>query len=71
MAIIDTRTTVAPFGAIAIHRFVSAISGVADKLRAWNDTRRTIVVLRALSAAQLDDIGLTRADIEDFGRKGL
>ncbi len=71
MATTYTRTTVAPFGAITVHRAVTAISGVFDKLRAWNDTRRTIVILRGLSAAQLDDIGLTRADIEDFGRKGL
>ena len=71
MATTYTRTAVAPFGAITVHRVVTAISGVFDKLRAWNDTRRTIVILRALSAAQLDDIGLTRADIEDFGRKGL
>jgi len=44
---------------------------VVATLRAWNDTRRTIVALRALSAAQLDDIGLTRADVENFGRKGF
>ena len=66
-----TRTAVAPFGAITVHRVVTAISGVADKLRAWNDTRRTVVILRELSAAQLDDIGLTRADVEDFGRNGF
>ncbi len=71
MATTTIRTAVAPFGAITVHRVVTAISGVADKLRAWNDTRRTVNALRGLSAAQLDDIGLTRADIEDFGRKGL
>ncbi len=69
MAITKTRTAVAPFGAITVHRIVTAISGVIDNLRAWNDTRRTIVALRALSAAQLHDIGLTRADVEDYGRK--
>ncbi len=71
MATTFTRTAVAPFGAITVHRFVAAISGVVDTMRAWNDTRRTVVVLRGLSAAQLDDIGLTRADIEHFGRKGF
>ncbi len=71
MATTYTRTAVAPFGAITVHRVVTAISGVAGKLRAWNDTRRTIVALRALSPAQLDDIGLTRADVEDIGRNGL
>ncbi len=71
MATTDTRTAVAPFGAITVHRVVTAISGVVGKMRAWNDTRRTVAVLRTLSAAQLDDIGLTRGDIERFGREGL
>ena len=71
MATTYTRTAVAPFGAITVQRAVTALSGVVATLRAWNDTRRTIVALRALSAAQLDDIGLTRADIEDFGRNGF
>jgi len=69
MATTFTRTTVAPFGAITIHRVVTAISGVVGTLRTWNDNRRTIIALRELSAAQLDDIGLTRADVENFGRK--
>jgi uncharacterized protein YjiS (DUF1127 family) len=71
MATTTIRTAVAPFGAITVHRVITAISGVADKLRAWNDTRRTVIALRALSPAQLDDIGLTPADVENFGRKGL
>jgi len=71
MAITDTRTAVAPFGAITVHRVVTALSGVVGTLRAWNDTRRTIVALSALSPAQLDDIGLTRGDIEEFSRKGF
>jgi uncharacterized protein YjiS (DUF1127 family) len=68
MAKIITNTA-APFGAITIHRIVSAVSGIADNLRAWNETRRTINALRALSPAQLDDIGLTRSEVEDFGHK--
>jgi uncharacterized protein YjiS (DUF1127 family) len=71
MATTTIRTAVAPFGAITVHRVVTAISGVADKLRAWNDTRRTIVALRALSPAQLDDIGLTPGEIDAFARKGF
>ncbi len=69
MATTYTRTAVAPFGAITVHRAVTALSGVVATLRAWNDTRRTLVALRALSAAQLDDIGMTPRDVEDFGRK--
>ncbi len=71
MAITRTTAAVAPFGAITVHRVATALSGVVGTLRAWNDTRRTIVALRALSAAQLDDIGLTRADVEDYGNRGL
>ncbi len=71
MATTYTRTAVAPFGAITVHRVVTALSGVVGTLRSWNDTRRTMNALRALSPAQLDDIGLSRADIEDFGRKGF
>jgi len=68
MATTFTRTAVAPFGATIVHRAATALSGVVGKARAWNDNRRTINALRALSAAQLDDIGLTRADVENFGR---
>ncbi len=71
MATTYTRTAIAPFGAITVHRVVTALSGVVAKLRSWNETRRTIAALRALNAAQLNDIGLTRADVEDFGRKGF
>ncbi len=71
MATTYTRTAAAPFGTITVHRVVGALLGVAAKLRSRNDTRRTITALRALNAAQLNDIGMTRADVEDFGRKGL
>lgn len=70
MAITKTAAA-APFGAITVHRIVTSLSGVADKFRAWNDYRRTVNALKALSPDQLDDIGLTAADIESFGRKGF
>jgi len=62
-----TMTPVAPFGAITTLRVVNSFTNVIDSVRRWNETRRTIAILRSLSATQLDDIGLTRADIEDFG----
>ena len=64
-------TATAPFGAITIHRIVAAVMGVADRIRAWNDYRRTVNALRALTPDQLDDIGLTQADVENFGAKGF
>jgi uncharacterized protein YjiS (DUF1127 family) len=36
-----------------------------------DDARRTVGALHRLSADQLDDIGLTRGDIQEFGRKGF
>ena len=64
-------TAAAPFGAITIHRIVTGVMGAAGRVRAWNDYRRTINALRALTPDQLDDIGLTQADIENFGPKGF
>ena len=70
MAITITRAAVAPFGAITVHRILTAVSDMTATLQAWNETRRTVAVLRSLNAAQLDDIGLTPADVEEFGSKG-
>jgi uncharacterized protein YjiS (DUF1127 family) len=60
---ITTTPAVAPFGAVAIHRTVGALSGIVAAVREWNDARRTANALRRLNADLLDDIGLTRADI--------
>ena len=59
-----------PFGAVAVHRVVSAVSALVAAYNNWQETRRTIAALRALSPAQLDDIGLTSADIDDFSLAG-
>jgi uncharacterized protein YjiS (DUF1127 family) len=53
----------APFGAIAIHRMVGAVSDLFFAIRDWNNARRTVAALSRLSAGQLDDIGLSPADI--------
>jgi uncharacterized protein YjiS (DUF1127 family) len=59
---------VAPFGAIAIHRTVGAVSDLLVAIRGWNNARRTIAALSRLNDGQLDDIGLSRGDI---GRKSF
>ena len=64
-----TITQAAPFGAIAAHRFATVIWNAVDALQSWNDTRRSVAALRALKADQLDDIGLTRADITDLAHR--
>jgi len=70
MATTVNRTIIAPFGAITVHRFVTAVSNVGVALRNWSETRRTVNALRSLSATQLEDIGLTMADVEEFARTG-
>jgi uncharacterized protein YjiS (DUF1127 family) len=46
-------------------RFVTTLGAIAD----WNDARRTRRVLSQLSSHELDDIGLTRGDIDAISRK--
>ena len=58
----------APFGAIAIFRFVQSISDKFSGMAAWNDARITRKALGKLSDRELDDIGLCRGDIEMIGR---
>lgn len=58
----------APFGAIAIFRFVQSIADKFSALAAWNDARVTRNALGKLSDRELDDIGLCRGDIEMIGR---
>lgn len=41
-------------------RVNSALGALAD----WNDLRKTRKVLSSLSNAELDDIGLSRADVD-------
>lgn len=59
-----SETHVVPFGALTVHRIVTAVANVVTAFQRWNRTRLTVAELRRLSDRQLDDIGLTRADIE-------
>lgn len=67
MAAYETTRT-APFGAIAIFRFVQSVNDKVAALAAWNDARITRKALGKLSDRELDDIGLCRGDIETIGR---
>ncbi|SHE31546.1 protein of unknown function [Ruegeria intermedia] len=53
----------APLGAATILRVVDAFIRVYDSVVEWNTSRKTRKLLSRLSDEQLDDIGLTRADI--------
>lgn len=63
MALIDTSRT---FGRSAV--FADAVSRVAyrivSRFTEWNDARRTRNALMALTAQELDDIGLSRSDVD-------
>lgn len=66
MASIDTnRSTTAPLMGLA-----APIARLLGALRAWNDARITRRALEKLSARELDDIGLSRGDIDLIVARG-
>ena len=69
MALIDTQNPLvgpANFAARIGAVFVSASRVAAD----WRHTHSTRKALEALSDSELDDIGLTRADIARIAKRG-
>ncbi|PCH68817.1 MAG: hypothetical protein COC12_09690 [Rhodobacteraceae bacterium] len=62
MAFVVTNTQ-APLGAVTTLRVVNSILNLKDSVVAWNQTRVTRKILSRLSPEQLQDIGLTRADL--------
>lgn len=60
----------APFGAITTYRVVSFFSAALETMARWNARRATIKALRGLSAHELNDIGLSQADIDAMSRRG-
>lgn len=44
------------------------VARAAWRLAEWRDARQTRRALSRLSAHELDDIGLTRADLDNLGR---
>ena len=65
MAILNT-TKAASFGAIATFRAVRALEAVKDSFAGWNAKRNTYKQLNALSTRELEDIGISRADVENL-----
>lgn len=64
MAVLETTRSelnAAPIG-LSLSRFIAAIT-------AWNEARVTRKALSVLSDRELDDIGLTRADIASFSTR--
>ena len=63
MAVIDTaRSHFNTTGSFA--QFVAKLSGA---IATWNDSRKTRKALSNLSDRELEDIGLSRADIDTIG----
>ena len=62
MAFAVTNTQ-APLGAVAPLHFVDRILNLKDSAVAWSEARVSRKILSRLSADQLQDIGLTRADL--------
>lgn len=65
MAFLNTTKT-APFGAIATYRAVKAIEAVKTSFVSWNTKRNTYKQLSVLSTRELEDIGITRADVNNM-----
>jgi uncharacterized protein YjiS (DUF1127 family) len=61
MTLAATNTQV-PLGAVAILRVVDTFLNLKSSAVGWNEARETRKALSRLSAQQLEDIGLTRAD---------
>jgi uncharacterized protein YjiS (DUF1127 family) len=53
----------APLGAVSVLRLVDGILNFKSNFVEWNEARLTRKALSQLSAAQLEDIGVTRMDI--------
>lgn len=48
------------------YRVVNSVSQIAAQALAWNEARRTRSILSKLTEHELNDIGLTRGDIDAF-----
>lgn len=68
MALIDTGRTSGQTPAFAAS-LRGGLTGLLVAFADWNDQRRTRRVLSQLSSHELDDIGLTRGDIDAIARQ--
>lgn len=68
MAAFDTPRTVSD-SAILFGRVGAAICTVIGAVASWNDARVTRNALSALSDRELEDIGLSRGEIEQISRQ--
>lgn len=69
MAMIETPRPL-PLGTLTVHRSVTLANDLLSRFIRWREVRRTVRLLSDLDQDQLDDLGLTQADIAAFARKG-
>ena len=65
MSVYETTPRPLPLGTLTTHRAVSALEQAFNRLAGWRRARLTEAVLRDLSDAQLNDIGVRRGEIAD------
>ncbi len=63
------NTKPVPTGASAIFRAVNRLEGIVETIINWNASRKTATVLNSLSDKQLEDIGLSRGDIDGVANR--
>ena len=59
----STATNTAPFGSITVYRLVTSFERAYSAITTWNANRVTRLALVSLSDEVLEDIGLSRGDI--------
>ncbi|WP_300032023.1 DUF1127 domain-containing protein [uncultured Roseobacter sp.] len=70
MAAFDTTRT--HYGSTALaSRILNTLSGAVASVVAWNDARVTRNALSGLTDRELDDIGLSRSDIDAVAENNL
>lgn len=67
MAILETVRPIT-FGTRFATRLTAAVSAVVLRINEWNSARATRRALNSLSDLHLEDIGITRADIDSITR---
>ncbi|NIZ11794.1 DUF1127 domain-containing protein [Phaeobacter sp. HF9A] len=60
----NANNVIAPAGSVAVLRAVDFFYNLRANLVDWNEARITRKALAELTNAQLEDIGMTRADVE-------
>lgn len=69
MATFDTTRT--SYGSPSKSRFFNIISALTAAIVAWNDARVTRKALAGLTDRELEDIGLSRSDIDAVAQNNL